>query len=201
MAIRIYIMPIESATVGGGVYRGPKYFRSRNRLAPDAELQSVSYGAMPFGHEPSCMVAADVTDEQHTILSGKVDVLSIPANLDNNLTAGAVTAAQDFLETVKIPANWITTDYTYRQVLRMVGGMCQYMQAVKGRTTRWLNTVSLNDTFASLPANVRTAMQEAAVQLNMDTSSLTGQSTVRQILRTFGEQWGFRALKLGMVSL
>lgn len=49
MTLRIYIMPIESATVDGRVYRGPKYFRSRNRLAPDAELQSVSYGSMPFG--------------------------------------------------------------------------------------------------------------------------------------------------------
>lgn len=195
MAIRFYILPIE--TIDNG--RGPKYLKWR--LAP-AGL-NVRWAAMDFGLEPVMLVWADVTGGQHTALSANADVISIPANIDNNITAGALNNVKAALEGLNIPAGWVTTGHTYRQVLRIVAGLFQFAQRFHGLHGERLfgGGFTMETQFQDLPQAVRTKLIAAAESHDYDTSALSGASTVRQILKFLADQWDSEEIVMGGVVI
>ena len=177
MATQLYVMPITGTGTDADPRR-PKY--------ADTDLAGHAWGAMDYGNEPWMLVATAT----NAALAAEADVLTIPLNIDQNLTAGAVTTAQTFLENMALPADWITTAMTYRQVLRRVCQFFMLWQRCQGLGFNQLFTggVTLSTTFGSLPANVKTILQNAAVSMNLDTSSITGASTLRQIIKVVGPQ-------------
>lgn len=198
MAIRFYLIPIE---IVDGNKRGPKYLKWRftENVAP----LDVLWSGMDFGLEPVMLVQADVTPAQHTTLSGNADVISIPANIDNNITAGALSAVKAALETLNVPAGWVTTGFTYRQVLRMVAGLFQFAQRHHGAHSERLFSGGFNmDTqFSALPLAVRQRLIATADSLNYDTSGLSGSNTIRQILKNVADQWGSKPIIIGGIEI
>ena len=183
MATQLYLVPI----IGTGTDvdpRRPKY--SDAGLPLDSSV--VTWSAMDFGNEPIMLVAT----ETNAALAAETDVLQIPLDLDQNLTAGAVTAAQTYLEGMNIPADWITTAFTFRRVVRLLACMFQIWQVCQGLGMGKLfgGGVTLSTTFGSLPAGTRALLLQAAQQLNFDTSSLSGASTIRQIIKALMVQFG-----------
>jgi hypothetical protein len=179
MATQLYVMPI-TGTGAVGDPRRPKY--------ADTDLAGVAWAAMDFGNQPIMLVATAT----NAALGAEVDVLTVPLNLDQNLSAGAVTTVQNYLEAHFMPADWVSTAYTYRQVVRYVACAFQIFQRCQGMGLAQLmdgSSVTLSTTFASLPANVRTILLNAAVSLNFDTSSLSGASTLRQIIKALMVQF------------
>jgi hypothetical protein len=177
MATQLYVMPI--AGIGTDVDpRRPKY--------ENTDLTGHAWAAMDFGNEPVMLVATAT----NAALAAELDVLTIPVNLDQNLTSGAVTTAQTFMENLFIPADWITTSLTYRQVVRQVCQFFMLWQRCQGLGFARIFTagVTLNTTFGSLPANVRTILTNAAQSMHLDTSSLSGASTIRQIIKAIAPQ-------------
>jgi hypothetical protein len=177
MATQLYVMPITGTGTGADPRR-PKY--------ADTDLAGTDWSAMDFGNEPVVLVAT----ETNAALGAEVDVTTIPLNLDQNLTAGAVTTVQNKLEAFNIPADWVSTSLTYRQVVRRVCLGFQLWQRCQGLglTTLFTGGVTLSTTFGSLPVGVRTTLQNAAVSLGLNTSSLTGASTIRQIINAIVPQ-------------
>jgi len=198
MAIRFYLVPIE--TVDGNK-RGPKYllWRFTESIAP----LDVRWSGMDYGLEPVILVWADVDAVQHTTLSTNVDVISIPANIDATITAGVLPAVKSALEALNVPAGWVTTGHTYRQVLRIVAGLFQFAQRHHGVHLERLFSggFDLNTQFNTLPLAVRQRLVATANSLNYDTLDLSGSSTIRQILKNLADQWGSKPIVMGGIEL
>lgn len=190
MAFRIYFMPVIGTGASRADGRRPKY--------DDTDLLGITWSMMDFGNEPFCIVAADVTPSQHTTLAAHADVLSPPADLDQQIGL-QLTTVQNALETANMPANWVQSTHTYRTVVRAAAAFCQFMQRLQAFYTGKIFTggVTLSTTFGSLPAGVRTVLIATANDLNFNTSSLSGSSTLRQIIKAMGDQWPSLEITLG----
>lgn len=149
--IRFYFVPIEQV----GAARGPEYFHWRfdDELVP--ELAGVQWNMIDYGLINQGIVAANVTTAQHTYLSAQTGVLAVPVDLDANLTGGQITALNNYLEGINVPADWLAGG-TVREGLRTVTAMYQYMQ----RLTTITNTspfdivgISLNATMSTVALN------------------------------------------------
>lgn len=177
MAIRFYILPIEIDANG---HRGAKYFISKH--VPTGV--SDTYGLEQYGFADGCLLMSDLTPEQHIELTSNADVLAVPAALDAPLTAGQVTAVTNFLEGMGIPANWINTATTPREALRAVFHMFKFSQNLQGKIGK-LSVLknNLDTNYNDLPVWAKTAILETAQAKELDTTKLSLNPTVRQILK------------------
>lgn len=191
MAVRLLLVPIETGPAG---HRGPKYFQYKKDPDPPALIQSVSFAMMDFGLEPTALLAADLTPAQITTLSGLPDVTLIPANLDNQLGANLGTV-QSELEAMNIPADILTTNNTYRQVLRGVIAIFSlaqrfyFLRGIKPEGARLFPAgITLETPLNQVSAGVRSDLQEAAAALNYNYDGITLASTFRDVLKLMATQ-------------
>lgn len=189
----IYLLPL----VGAGTHddrRRPAYIAT--------EAPGVEYTLMDFGMEPVCLLHIHTTGAQDTALQAHADVFALPANVAQ-VIGGQLAAVQNVLATFNIPEDWVQATMTYRQVLRRIALMCQFMQrlAVFLPTPLFTGGVTLATRFNQLPAATRTVLQAAAGDLGLDTSGLTGATTLRVILRNLADQLVIDTVFLGEESL
>lgn len=195
MTIRYYVMPVLRV----GSNRGPKYLEWRaNPDGIDCRWNIIDYGLID-----QCIAVADVTPAQHTALAANDDVLAIPVNINSTLTATAVNTAENYLEGIGMPAQWVSTAYTYRQVLRIVAGCFLYMQRVTAILERPITLTGgvLGLQMQNIAADIRAAMQQAADEQGFDYSSVTATTTVRQLLKAMADAWGDKPIHMGMTTL
>lgn len=190
MAKRFYILPKIGDGTGGmlnpanppadnvGPYRA-KYVWSLG----------VPYGAMDYGKEMTMLVGAEVTTEQHQAINANVDVTAIPANLDNSITSTALATVSAKLESLKIPADWMTTATTYRQALGVTGRIFQVLQRFDGmfNKTFFESSIGLDTRVNELTATQRNAIQNAATSFGLDTSFVTGPMLMREVLKRWAD--------------
>lgn len=189
MTWRIHLMPMVGTGSSRFDPRVPKY---KNEFGAFHWQGPVDYGS-----QDACFVALDADATTHSTLSAHADVLTVPANLDSNPTAGAVTTTQNALEALSIPAGWVNTSLTWRTIVRVVIGMFVLNQRYwvisgnelgNGRRSIFDN-VNLNSTVSQIPAQARAWLDAAAASMNLDTSGITGSTTIRQMLQIFGQQF------------
>ena len=195
MAWHLYIAPALGDGSKNDVRR-PKYIA-------DAD-PPVSFSGMDYGFQPVFMVGADVSDAQDAALVALGDVRRVPDNLDSNPNAAGVTAVANFLETLNVPAGWVTTALTWRQITRTVAGLFLFMQRLHSflGDVRLIDAgVTLSTQFGALPLATRQALIATADSFSYDTSSLSGASTLRQILKVMADQWGAKPVHIGAITL
>jgi len=192
MALRFYILPLLETNVNGSIYRAAKYMGGNKQPPPLSGLEGISFSIMDYGFEPICIMGAEVTTSQNTILSSQSDVMTVPANINTNLNTTAVNAAQNFLENLKIPANWITTSLTYKDVLHQVCWLFQFMQRLHGihPTKLFQPGVNLSTTFSELDASTQQALLDTGISFGFDVSGVTASTTLRQILKGLANNFG-----------
>jgi hypothetical protein len=191
MTWRIHLLPMT----GGGTShldpRVPKYL---------AEFGAGQWQLVDYGSQDVCFVALDADAATHSALTAHADVLTVPANLDNTPGAGAVTTTRNALEALDIPGGWVTTSTPWRTVVRVVVGMFllnQRFWVIRGNNIgngrhSLLDGVDLDMTVADIPQAARQDLQEAALSLELDTSEVTGATTIREMLRIIGQQFAAR---------
>lgn len=191
--VRYYVLPIEVT----GDRRGPKYLKWR--FDPDPPGIDCRWGLMDYGLIEAALVAADVTTEQHTQLASEPDVAAAPLNIDQPISAIAIPQVVTVLEALRIPADWVTTDYTYRQILRMVAGLFQFAQRHHGIHNEPLidSPDQLDLRWNQIPQARRTRILETADSLGYDYSPVQNTWTIRQILKYLGDQWGAQEFRFG----
>ena len=201
MTVRVYVLPMVIIPVGDRNFRAPKYLGARN--PPLVGLENIAYNCMDYGMEDVCILIADVTIAQHNLLSAQTDVLSAPQNIDNNLNAGAVTTVKNFLELLHIPANWVSTADTYRDVLRLVGWLFQFMQRVHGifQEKLFVAPNTLSTTYSQLSVGMQAALLQAAQSFAFNTTGLQASTTLRVILKNLADQFNARPLNSGLMVL
>jgi hypothetical protein len=175
---RFYIVPkIGDGLTPQSAFR-PKYI---------TEL-GVPWGAMDYGREDTMLAGAQVTAAQHTALAANLDVIAIPSNLDSNISAAALSTVQDRVESLKIPANWLTTNHTYRDVVRIVGKIFMLMQRFDGlhHRTFFDTNITLATTWGQLGTVVRENMEATATSLGL--SIPTSNQTLRQVFRQWASE-------------
>lgn len=201
MAFRLYIVPV----VGTGTRQDPreaKYFA-------DGTLANPTYNAVDYGFEPWMVVGADLSVSDDALVIGQADAFGIPFDLNATLTSQQVNGVQNKLEAINVPAGWVNTSLQWITVVRIVLGMFSFIQRAstalsiaRGIAARIFNGgVSLGTTFNQLPADVRTALQDTAAALNLDTSGITGTTTLRNALKNIADQFSTMRYTFGDVTL
>lgn len=189
MAIRHYFMPaiIDTDPFGRPGGRWPYYGKNMRD-------QNVVYRAVHYGVIPVCYVRADVTPAQHTALvnhanTNNVPLIVLPLNIDATI-GDNLGAVQTALETLRIPSDWVSATHTYRAVLRRVLRWFLFAQRHRRLHQERLfpDAADLNNTVGDLPAAMRLRLAETAADLGLDTSAITAQTTLRQLLRIITDQ-------------
>lgn len=192
---RFYILPYISQVGAKGQTKAPKYIFEN----------STGWGAIPYGTEPICICyVSNIDQTQHNQLTAQSDVLAIPENIDQNLTQNAVDTASAFLELLNIPAQWVNTNLTYRQVLKVLIGLFQLNQRWAGLTggnSLFNENLDLNTTYSELTQTAKDRILECFDTLNIDRSMLNNSTTIREALREFGTQFATRPIKIYNVTL
>jgi len=183
MAKRLYLVPIiQVVRPPMGLARVPKYIHDAG----------VAWAAMDFGLEPTMLVCTDLSSSQHNQLANQSDVTAIPADLDSQIGSGALSTVIIKLEAMNLLADWITATHTYRFVLQMVTGAIRVSQRVHGllhTSGRLFHPgITLDTQYNGLTVAIQNALIVAADQFGIDHSALTNTSTMRAILKTFGQQ-------------
>ena len=192
MTLRLFALPI----IGAGTRVDP---RRAKYMEESAELAGVFYRFMDYGQHPGCLMVADVTNAQRNFLSGQPDVRLVPANL-NNTVGAALTATRNTLEALHIPAGWVQSGTTWREVVRAVGGLFQFAQRYAGITNGQdllPDGVDLNLTVAEVPQARRDSLAATAASFGYDTGAITGSTTIRATLKILADQWGDDPFYLG----
>ena len=200
--IRFYLLPIESVVLeDGNIARGPKYFQWR--LDPDPPGLAVKWGMMDYGLIDAALLVAEVTQEQHDTLLLNSDVTSPPENIDQNITSGAIPGVQAALETLRIPADWVTTAFTYRQILRMIAGLFQFAQRHHALHNEQLidSQAQLDLRWNQIPIARRNRILATADSLNYDYSAVQNTWLIRRILKHLADQWGVTLFHIGGFDL
>jgi hypothetical protein len=154
---------------------------------------------MDYGLIDAGLVAADVSQEQHESIVANPDVAAPPQNIDQAISEAAIPQVQNVLEQLRIPADWVTTAYTYRQILRMLAGLFQFAQRHHGMHNEALidNKAQLELRWNQIPQARRERIQATADALGYDYSDVLGAWLVRRILKHLAEQWGDQVFYLG----
>ena len=202
MAIQVYLIPFTVDSVGDINYRAPLYLGGRTRPRMPG-LDNVYFALWDYGAEPLCILGAEATAGQHNLLSNQVNLYQFPENLDTEPLPSERTALQAWLESRKVPADWIVAGQTFRQILRILWGMFQYMQRLHGTTPDRLfaGGVTLDSTFGSLPSSMQLSMIEAGVSLGYPVGAFVSTDLLRTTLKKVGDLWGNRLLILGGIEI
>jgi hypothetical protein len=171
---------VSVAKPGGGTTRTAKTIWVHGRV------RNVDYG-----WEGYCLCYADLTDPQHTAVVSDPEIWGLPLDLDTEIGTN-LTAVQNALEAGKLPVGWVTATMTYRNLLKYINAACQLMRRLTGKlnTTAGVivGAVTLETEWLDLPLAARTALQEIGVEWGLDTSMITGTSTVREIIKAVADQ-------------
>ena len=187
MTIRFYILPLDEQ----GDSRGPKYLKWRdNPTGIDCPWSMKDYGRLGAG-----IVAADVSDAQHTELSGNADVLSAPVNIDNTIpNTGVRNQVRAQIDTLNIPSQWINVGDSYLDILRTITHLFMFAQRFDGLYGQPIvqpgNGITLGMLISDMPVQFRQALNQTAQSMGYDTSVIIGTDTYRQGLKKLADQWG-----------
>jgi hypothetical protein len=186
-------------TNGGAVHRAPKYLRSR--IVPTGI--DCRWSAKDYGLLDACIVAADVTEAQHAELTGYADVAAAPADLDRPIGA-ALPQVQTVLEALRVPSAGVTTQHTFRQVLRYVCALFAFAQRYHAMHDEPLvdGEATLDTVWGVLPLARRQRLLATAKALHYHTAGMGANWPLRYILKHLADQqWTQEPIHFGPVRL
>lgn len=176
MALRFYLADKQGTGARGDEYR-PEHF------------DGLRYQCIDYGDEPYFLVASDVTNAQHTTLTSFADIAAFPQNLDLEV-GGNLSTVQTELENRNLPGTWVNANHTFRQILFGVWAVMTLAGVLYARSLAKIfeSGITLSTTMAELTQTQRNRLEDAAIALDLDYSSVTGSTTVRQVLRILCQQ-------------
>ena len=201
MSERLYIVPRAGLGTKADAYV-PKYFAGTTKIIGNGQ----AWSAADYGSDGWFIAAANLNASDDALVIGQPDAFGLPFDLSQTLTAGQVTNVQTKLEAANIPAGWVSTGFTWRQVVHIVLGMFLFLQRFNGIWAQQNNGppiplfgggITLSTTFGSLPLAVRTALISTGQSFGFDTSGLTSGTTIRIILKAMADAFGAMQFWLG----
>jgi hypothetical protein len=120
--LAFYLVP----KIGTGAFTDP--FRPKYI----GDIPGALWSAMDLGIEPTFIVGANLTAQQHTAVAANGDVFVFP---DITTAVGGnptLNRARNGLEQRNVPGSWIVAATTWRQVIGEVGRNCLILQRLNG---------------------------------------------------------------------
>lgn len=187
LSVRFYLVPRVGVGTSQNPFR-PKYVK-QDELIAGTSLQG-RWSAMDYGTENVFLLGVDITPAEHAALSAQSDVLAFPNALDDNVSALALTAVQTNLEALKLPGSWVTTNHTYRQILRAVAKLIVVAQRYAGLhgVPLFEDGITLDSRWNQLSNAQQDRLRAVADSLELDRSGITATMTLRTILRQVADQ-------------
>lgn len=185
-SVRFYVVPrIGTGATPADAFR-PKY---SDPDALGAGYNVSPWSALDYGLENVFLFAATVDASEHALLNAQTDVLAIPSPISSTVSALALNTVQTKLEAGNIPADWVTTAFTYQQVLSRVLRIVEFMQRFRGIFGRlFAGGATLDTRINQLPQNARQALADAAASMGADTSTILGTTLIRAALVIVADQ-------------
>ena len=193
---RIYIVPMEVVVGPIGNVRRAKYLYA----------YPYRFGCLDYGSEDICLAAVTgITQVDHDALALNTDVIALPEILDNFMTAGQTTAARNFYDTLNIPSGWINTSRTVREVVKITAGLFQFNQRWRGlsagrQSSPFKEGMNLNTQYRNMSELNKGRVVVTMDSMQVDTSTLTGTSTIRDAMQLFAIEISLRPLVIGGIS-
>jgi hypothetical protein len=142
-----------------------------------------------YGWENAFLVALELTPAQKSAVAAQPDVVLFPKPLDEPISSLALSNLVTRLEAAHIPATWITTANTWRDVLRGVHKAIRFMQRHQELfPERLFDTVTLDTRLNQMTTQQRQRLSNVADDLGLDRSQVTTTTTIRQLLIMLGQQ-------------
>jgi hypothetical protein len=108
------------------------------------------------------IVWADTSPTQAAALAANGDVIIVPPSIKVK-----IVATRAALESIGIPAQWITVNMTNRQVIRTAIGIAQILQRCAGLGARVNSVENLDKRQSEMPANSMAAVAAAITSLKL----------------------------------
>lgn len=194
IAYRLYIVPKVGSGTSADPYR-PKYWNTI--------LTGLYWGAYRFGNEPTLLICVrNIPEAVDAQMVAQSDVTALPLDLDTQVAAG-LTTVRDTLEALNIPATWITASSTFREVVRSVSGLFQFLQRLGFYTQERLfsSGITLNTRWTQLSPVMQAALTSAAQSFGYSTASMTGNTTLRALLKELSDAWGSAPFYIAGIEL
>lgn len=187
MPNRFYVVPKAADDVIPGAVR-PKYTEA-GALGVGWNLAG-RWQALDYGLEDCFLLVANVTADEHNALNAQTDVLAVPLQLDNQVSALAETTIKSKLEAIRIPAEWVSTSLTYRQVVRRVRRIISLVQRFRGKFSEsvFAGGLTLDSQINDIPQAKRQRLAETAQELGLSTDGISSTTTIRAALRILADQ-------------
>lgn len=194
----IYLMPTTGDGTGGS--HGNPF---RAKYADDLKAQGVGFAQHRYGNEGAWFVyvPAGTPAALHATIQADATCFTFPDDL--SITVGAQSGqVTNLIENFNIPANWIQSADTWRSIARVVAFLVFLFEqfgplAVStffGSANATGGQITLATTWNNganrLTAAWRTKLQALAASYTppLDTTGVTGTTTVRQLLKGLADQ-------------
>ena len=197
MAFRLYIVPVVGAGVKGDPRR-PKYFADPGKM-----IDGLDWSAMDYGLEPWMDVGADLSPSDENLVIGQSDAFAVPFDLASQLTSGQVSAVQQKLESINVPAGWVTINFQWIEIVRIVLGMFLFMQRYSALHGAGLfgggNT--LTSRLNQLTQAERDDLTTTARELGVSTETIASNARLREALKDLADQFTMIPYHFGDITL
>lgn len=175
MTRRLYIAPIVTLSIGSRSPLGSKVLEYGIQQGISSVLSRDKTWAL---------TTADFDNTQHALVAADPDITDVPFsaldNTWNDFTVQQRTAIGNRLETFHVPMDWISGSTSVADLIRMAARVALIGQMLKADA---LDNISLDSTFGSLSAARRNRILAWAADNNVDTTGLSGSTTIRAMLR------------------
>jgi hypothetical protein len=175
MTRRLYLAPIVTLPIG---IRAPL----ASKVLEYGRLPNIS--SVLSRDKTWCISSADFDDAHHTLVAADPAIVSIPfGSLDNTWNDFSVNqraAIGERLEALRVPLDWISAGTSVADLLRHATRTALLGQMLKADA---LDDVSLDSTFGQIPAARRNRILNWCANNGVDTTGLSGSTTIRAMLR------------------
>lgn len=175
--LAFYIVPKIGSGTFVDPYR-PKYI---------GDMVGVQWSAMDYGLDPTFLVGANLTAEQHAFVAGQSDAYAIPP-LETAVGGNpALNQTVNRLEQSSIPGSWVQATTTYRVLTGRVGRFCLILQRLHGRHNK-----RLFEPGTTLDSNLTETLLQQLIDVGtsfgLNTAGFSTALTVREALILLADQ-------------
>ena len=105
-------------------------------LSGDSRIPSRS--SMNLGLSPHFLTRALITETLRDSIAALADVIAFPLDIDSSILLSEIVKLQSDLEAIGIPADWVTTINSYKDVIKFIAKYAQILQRTDGLFKRKL---------------------------------------------------------------
>jgi hypothetical protein len=157
---------------------------------------SVPWGGMPWGKDDRFLLGAEVSAAEHLVLAASAGVTALPIDDSGALSTADQAAVRAFADALGLPSSWITGTETGKNLARSFAGVALVLQRFNGRA-RFPLTDKLTATVRSLTTEQRDHLLEVANDLGLSRAGIDANSTIGDLVISWGRQFSTQQVFVG----